>query len=91
MGISIKQIAILLGLILLLTACKPSDKYAGEWYAISNEGEVKVNFSEDKELTVRDGSDHEDKYEFNQTKSGFINEVRYFGLKNGRRELLCCV
>lgn len=83
MRISLKQIAIAFGFILLLTACKPSDKYVGEWYALSNEGEVKVNFSEEKVLTVKDKNDHEEKHEFNQNESGFINEVRYFGIEMG--------
>lgn len=82
MRITAKTIAILIGFsIILLTACKPSDKYVGSWYALSDEGEVKLHFSKEKELTVTDKNDHEDKYEFNQNKTGFINEVRYFGIK----------
>ena len=79
MRISVKQIAVILGVFLLLVACKPSDKYVGEWYAISTEGEVKVNFSKEKVLTVENDGNKET-FDFNQTSTGFINEVKYYGL-----------
>ena len=79
MRISFKQIAVILGVFLLLVACKPSDKYVGEWYAISTEGEVKVNFCKEKVLTVENDGNKET-FDFNQTSTGFINEVKYYGL-----------
>ena len=81
MRITFKQIVILLGILLLLTACKPSDKYAGEWYAVSNEGKAKVDFSKDKVLTVEDENNHKETFDFNQHSSGFINNVKYYGLE----------
>lgn len=81
MRITFKQIVILLGIFLLLTACKPSDKYAGEWYAVSNEGKAKVDFSEEKVLTVEDENNHKETFDFNQHSSGFINNVKYYGLE----------
>lgn len=81
MRITFKQIVILLGIFLLLTACKPSDKYAGEWYAVSNEGKAKVDFSKEKVLTVEDENDHKETFDFNQHSSGFINNVKYYGLE----------
>lgn len=81
MRITFKQIVILLGIFLLLTACKPSDKYAGEWYAVSNEGKAKVDFSKDKVLTVEDENNHKETFDFNQHSSGFINNVKYYGLE----------
>lgn len=81
MRITFNQIIILLGILLLLTACKPSDKYAGEWYAVSNEGKAKVDFSKDKVLTVEDENNHKETFDFNQYSSGFINNVKYYGLE----------
>lgn len=81
MRITFKQIVILLGIFLLLTACKPSDKYVGEWYAVSNEGKAKVDFSEEKVLTVEDENNHKETFDFNQHSSGFINNVKYYGLE----------
>lgn len=81
MRITFKQIVILLGIFLLLTACKPSDKYAGEWYAVSNEGKAKVDFSEEKVLIVEDENNHKETFDFNQHSSGFINNVKYYGLE----------
>ncbi|HLR73167.1 MAG TPA: hypothetical protein VK073_03035, partial [Pseudogracilibacillus sp.] len=81
MRITFKQIVILLGILLLLTACKPSDKYAGEWYAVSNEGKAKVDFSKGKVLTVEDENNHKETFDFNQHSSGFINNVKYYGLE----------
>ena len=81
MRITFKQTVILFGIILLLIACKPSDKYAGEWYAISDEGKVKVDFSEEKVLTVEDENNRKETIDFNQHSSGFINNVKYYGLE----------
>ena len=78
---TLRQIVILFGIFLLLAACKPSDKYAGEWYAVSNEGEIKVNFSEEKVLTVENEDNHKETFDFNQHSSGFINNVKYYGIE----------
>lgn len=81
MSKSTRSIVILLGLILLLAACKPSDKYAGEWYAVSNDGEMLVDFSKEKVLTVEDEEGQKETYDFNQHSTGFINEVSYYGIE----------
>lgn len=81
MRITVKQIVVVLGVFLLLAACKPSDKYAGEWYAISNDGKVKVDFSEEKVMTVEDEDNHKETFDFNQNSTGFINEVKYYGIE----------
>src|SRR5699024_2652923 len=81
MRITFKQIVILLGIFLLLSACKPSDKYVGECYAVSNKGKEKVNFSKEKVLTVEDENNHKETFDFNQHSSGFINNVKYYGLE----------
>ena len=81
MRITVKKVVVILGVFLLLAAWKPSDKYAGEWYAVSNEGEVKVDFSKEKVLTIEDEEGQNETYEFNQNSSGFINEVQYYGLE----------
>ncbi|HLR02138.1 MAG TPA: hypothetical protein VK111_05270 [Virgibacillus sp.] len=77
----IKQMAVLFIVFLVLAACKPSDKYAGEWFAVSNKGNVKLEFSKEKVLTVENEDNHKDTFDFNQHSTGFINEVRYFGIE----------
>lgn len=75
-------IALLTGVMMLLGACKPSDRYAGEWYGLSSDNEqVKMDFSKDQVLTIEKDSGEQQTYEINQHSSGFINEVRYFGIK----------
>ena len=81
MRITFKHIVFILMFILLLNGCKPSDKYAGEWFAVSNKGNVKVEFSKEKVLTVENEDNHKDTFDFNQHSTGFINEVRYFGIE----------
>src|SRR5699024_5772523 len=78
---STKSIVVLLGSILLLAACKPSDKYAGEWYDVSNDGEMLVDFSTEKVLTVEDEEGQKETYDFNQHSTGFINDVSYYGIE----------
>lgn len=79
---SVKRLVMIVGVVLLLVACKPSDKYVGEWYALANDGkEVIVHFDEEKELTITNEGGEEEKVEFNQTSTGFINEVSYFGIE----------
>lgn len=77
----VKPMVLGLVVFLLLGACKPSDKYAGEWYANSNDGEVKVDFSEEKVMTVEGEGNETETYDFNQNSSGFINEVKYYGIE----------
>ena len=63
----------------LLASCKPSDKYVGDWLAISADGEnVKINFSKEKTITVSDEAGNEENYELNQTGTGFQNNVSYY-------------
>lgn len=81
MRITLKRTGVVLGVIFLLAACKPSDKYAGEWYAISNSGEVKVDFSKEKVLTIESEDNQKETFDFNQNSSGFINDVKYYGLE----------
>lgn len=82
MHIYLKRIGLIIGLSVLLIACKPSDKYAGGWYAITNEGEeVMVHFSKEKVLKIKDKNDQEETFAFNQSATGFINEVKYFGIE----------
>ncbi len=76
-----KVIIIVLGLILLVS-CKPSDKYTGDWYAVSASGdEVMINFSKEKVITLSDEEGNEEVYDMNQTASGIQNSVRYFKIE----------
>lgn len=72
---------IIIGMIvlILLASCKPSDKYAGDWYALSSDGErVTINFSKEKIMTVTRSDQDEETFEINQTTTGIQNSVRYF-------------
>lgn len=82
MRFSLKHLFIIIGALCLLAACKPSDKYAGEWYALAHDGkQVMVNFSKEKVLTITDDAGNElEEIEFNQTQTGFINQVSYYGI-----------
>lgn len=40
-----------------------------------------MDFSKDQVLTIEKDSGEQQTYEINQHSSGFINEVRYFGIK----------
>ena len=63
----------------LLSGCKPSDKYVGDWFAISKDSEnVKINFSKEKTITLTDEAGNEENYELNQTGTGFQNNVSYY-------------
>lgn len=63
----------------LLVGCKPSDKYVGDWYALSMlEEEVMVNFSKEKTMTIRSHRDEDEMHEINQTATGIQNNIRYF-------------
>jgi hypothetical protein len=65
--------------IALLASCKPSDKYVGDWFAVSMDGEkVEINFSKEKTMTITDEAGNEEKYELNQTAAGFQNNVGYY-------------
>lgn len=77
----IKRGFVLLVLAALLAGCKPSDKIVGEWYARSNTGEeVKIDFSKEKIMGIQDSDNQEEQLAISQTSTGFINEVRYFGI-----------
>ena len=63
----------------LLVGCKPSDKYVGDWYALSGLGEeVMVNFSKEKTMTISSHRDKDEIHEINQTATGIQNNIRYF-------------
>lgn len=73
-----KVMFMLLGLTLLV-GCKPSDKYVGDWYAMSELGEeLMVNFSKEKTLTISSHRDQDEIHDINQTATGILNNVRYF-------------
>ena len=68
--------------IALLVSCKPSDKYVGDWLAVSQDGEqVNINFSKEKVMTITDEVGDEEIYELNQTGTGFQNNVGYYHIK----------
>ena len=72
---------ILLGIIILilLASCKPSDKYTGDWYALSSDGEkVNINFSKEKVMTITNADSDKETFEINQTTTGIQNSTRYF-------------
>ncbi|GIO23652.1 hypothetical protein [Oceanobacillus sp. J11TS1] len=73
-----KAAIILFGLI-LLASCKPSDKYAGDWYALSDTGEqAMIHFSKEKTMTFTDESGNEETFEINQNVAGIMNSTRYY-------------
>ena len=73
-----KWMIIVFGLILLVS-CKPSDKYTGDWYALSNSGEkVEIHSSKDKVMSIKDDNGNEETYEINQTAAGFQNNLGYY-------------
>ena len=75
------KIFILLAGLFLLASCKPSDKYAGDWYAVTHNGEeFMVTFSKDKTMKVT-GEDTEELHEMKQTATGIFNGIRYFRVK----------
>lgn len=78
MKIMSKAIIILLSTVILIS-CKPSEKYVGDWYAVSDDGEeFRIHFSTDKTMTVIDEAENQEVYEINQTVSGIQNSTRYF-------------
>lgn len=75
------KMLLLMVVLVLLVSCKPSDKYVGDWYAVSSSGdEVMINFSKEKKMTITDG-DQIETYEINQTATGILNNVRYFRIE----------
>src|SRR5699024_11084789 len=59
--------------------CKPSDKYAGKWFAISDSGdEVTIDFLKDKTMTITDDDRNEKVYDISQTSVGIQNSVGYY-------------
>lgn len=79
MRATLTKISIVVFGLILLIGCKPSDKYVGDWYAISNTGEeVMFNFSKDKVMTLSDDGDLEKVFDIDQTASGIQNSIRYF-------------
>lgn len=79
---NIKKLLVVLFVLGVLVSCKPSDKYAGEWFAVSASGlEVMIDFSKEKTITFLDGEGNEEVYDLNQTVSGIQNSTRYFKIE----------
>lgn len=73
---------LLIFMLILLASCKPSDKYTGDWYAISDSGEkVMIHISEDKTMTITNSDSTEDVFDINQTGVGIQNNVRYYHIE----------
>lgn len=74
---------LLIFVLVLLASCKPSDKYTGEWFAISDKGEeTTINFSEDKTITVTNAEDgSEQSFDMKQTGMGIQNSVQYYHIE----------
>lgn len=74
-----KKLIFFIVVLTLLVSCKPSDKYVGDWYAVSDSGDnVMINFSKEKLITFSDEDGNEETYDINQTASGIQNSTRYF-------------
>src|SRR5699024_12506970 len=66
----------------LLVGCKPSDKYVGDWYALSGLGEeVMINFSKEKTMTITSHRDEDEIHEINKTEKAIKNNIRYLKIK----------
>lgn len=79
---NIKKLLVVLFVLGVFVSCKPSDKYAGEWFAVSASGlEVMIDFSKEKTITFLDGEGNEEVYDLNQTVSGIQNSTRYFKIE----------
>lgn len=76
------KLIIIVIVITLLVSCKPSDKYVGDWYGLSDTGQqLRINFSTEKTMTVTDDEENEEVYEINQTATGIQNSTRYFNVQ----------
>lgn len=74
--LSIMATAILLG------GCSPSKNYEGKWYGLIDGDKVKVDFSNDKKMTLDFESDQEsESHDFSQTGTGFVNNTSYYKIK----------
>lgn len=69
--------------VILLVGCKPSEKYAGEWSAVSDRGEaVKMHFDREKKTLTLTGSDgKEEVHEINQNATGIKNSLQYYRIE----------
>lgn len=67
----------------LLMGCKPSEKYAGEWYAVAGDGaEVLMHFDrEEKLLRLTQSSGEEEVHRINQSAAGIKNSLQYFRIE----------
>ncbi len=81
----LKNMMILMIGIILLVACKPSEKFAGEWHAVSKNGEeVIMNFDREEKLLTFTSSDGEKEvHEINQNAAGIKNKLQYFRIEIG--------
>lgn len=68
--------------LLVFLGCKPSDRYVGEWYALSAEGEqVMIHFSKDKEMTITDHTtEHQETFSIGQTGGGIVDSMSYYAI-----------
>src|SRR5690625_6747284 len=84
-----KRIMILMVGVILLVGCKPSEKYAGEWSAVSDRGdEVMMYFDREKKTLTLTGSDVEEEvHEINQNATGIKNSLQYFRSEEHTSEL----
>lgn len=74
-----RNILLMMSVMMLFVACKPSDKYAGEWQALTGDGEeVTLHFDQaEKRLTIT-GDDGEEVHDINQNAAGFKNSLQYY-------------
>lgn len=81
----VKRVMILMIGVMLLVACKPSEKYAGEWQAVSSDGdEVTMHFDRgEKQLTFTTNDGEEEVHEINQNAAGIKNNLQYFRIEIG--------
>src|SRR5699024_5125244 len=74
----IKFIGASLFILIMMVSCKPSDKYAGEWYGVGGDGsKVMIKCSKDRELSLVDEDGNKNVYEMNQTATWIQNSTRY--------------
>src|SRR5690625_5880398 len=78
-----KRIMMLMVGVILVVRCKPLEKYAEEWSAVSDRGdEVMMYFDREKKTLTLTGSDVEEEvHEINQNATGIKNSLQYFRIE----------
>lgn len=66
--------------ITLLTACKGSDTYRGDWKALNSEGAKFDLLFEENTLTVTDSAGKVEKFEYKQNSINLSNHVETYGI-----------